>query len=292
MNGEQARKVLAIKDAIQDGSLTCAEMEGRLITAIEREWAKTDSPANVRLVSACQDLLWEIQTGGMTPYRSNIAANREAVMAKLMRYQKHRNIARVTARLCTTAAVILILAFVGDGLLNRGWLNSNSTNDGQQYVIQGQSVETDIIQKGTAAIENDPKDLTTTNLSDATTFLGFQPQMPTWLPVGWEAKYFYVSMGDGYSRFTASFAQSNGEKGTLLFEIRTYSDAENAFASFEQNEDGSQIALGDRNVYLTQNMEKTKYIWHDGLKVFTLTGSVEPDVMQNIIISIGGNISP
>lgn len=47
-------------------------------------------------------------------------------------------------------AAILVLAVVGDGILNREWLSGSSTDDEQQYTIQGQSIDPGLVEESIA----------------------------------------------------------------------------------------------------------------------------------------------
>ena len=87
-----------------------------------------------------------------------------------------------------------MVLLIGDGILKRGWFKKYSTPDGQQYVVQGQEINPGIISEGVA--DNEPRtgELTTTNLDEAIKFLGFEPDLPTWMPDGWTAENYNINL--------------------------------------------------------------------------------------------------
>ena len=89
MDGNEAQ-LAKIKDAIKKGELTKEIIERRLNAAIDAELRKTDSPADMELINACQDLLWEINMHG-EPYHSNQQQSLAALREKLAKMERARN---------------------------------------------------------------------------------------------------------------------------------------------------------------------------------------------------------
>ncbi len=288
ININQSKSVARILDLIEYGSLTLDETKRRLESIVQQEIDRTDGPADIQLVNACEELLRLLNTNGIMVYDRHIESNWAVVMKRQRVRHRRKSVTKHILRIAIFAAAVFVLAIVGDGIFNREWLSHRSTDDQQQYVIQGQAVDPGLVPDGSAGHETEPSDLTTADLQEAIAFLGFQPDMPAWLPVGWEAKHFYVSIGEGNKRFNVSYVPKSGEKGTLLYETRTFSDTQNAYASFEQNTEGESLDVDGEVIYFMQNDEKLSCIWQEGLIIYTLSGSVSLDEMKNIITSIGG----
>ena len=291
MNGDQCRMIAEIREAIQDGTLDHQEIERRLSIAIEAELYKKDGPANMQLIKACQDFLWELNTDGM-PYISCVDTVRIAVEEKLKKREKRRTYGRSFFRIAFATMTLILLFVIGDGLINRGWLKSHSTKDEQQYVIKGELVNPGLVTKGTADADDEPSDLTTESLHEALTFLGFQPEMPTWLPEGWMAKTYYVSIGVASNRINISFLPPKKDAATLFYSARIFENTENAFVSFEQNADGERTNINDNIVYVAQNEDRTTCIWIKSFTVYTLSSTLDIADIQKIITSMGGESRP
>ena len=86
--------------------------------------------------------------------------------------------------IAAVAAAILILIVVGDGILNREWLSGSSTDDEQQYAIQGKILDPGLVGEGAATDDDTTADsLTTTDWEDVVDFLGMEPILPGYLPI-------------------------------------------------------------------------------------------------------------
>lgn len=73
-------------------------------------------------------------------------------------------------RAVAVAAAILVLVVVGDGILNREWLFGHSSDDEQQYAIQGQVIDPGLVEDGNASGEDAAGVLTTTDWDAAVGF--------------------------------------------------------------------------------------------------------------------------
>ena len=89
-----------------------------------------------------------------------------------------------------------VLVVVGDGILNREWLFGHSSDDEQQYAIQGQVIDPGLVEDGNASGEDAAGVLTTTDWDAAVAFLGMEPTVPTRLPEGWSVKQYHATRFD------------------------------------------------------------------------------------------------
>ena len=122
-------------------------LEALLQTEIERK----DRAADMELVEACEELLWQIGTQGRLKFEDKRKENQAALMRRLERKRRRTAALRMGTRAAAAFAVILVLAVLGDGILKREWLSGNSTEDEQQYAIQGQSIDPGLVEEGVAA---------------------------------------------------------------------------------------------------------------------------------------------
>lgn len=120
---------------------------------------------------------------------------KKALKQRLSQEVRHRSKKQnVLWRGALAAFALIVLAVGVEMLLHREWLEGASTDDGQQYVVQGQEMDPGIISEGIADNEPHIGELTTTNLDEAIKFLGFDPDLPTWMPDGWKLVNYEVGV--------------------------------------------------------------------------------------------------
>lgn len=114
-------------------------------------------------------------------------------MRRLERKRYRSAALRVGMRTTAVVAAVLVLVVVRDGILNREWLSGNSTDDGQQYAIQGQSIDLGLVEEGVAAGDDKiASSLTTTEWGAVVAFLGTESTMPVYLPEGWRVGQYHA----------------------------------------------------------------------------------------------------
>lgn len=283
-NGSANYKLQAIKEALKNGSITKEQLFTRLSNAVEQEYQKPVSEQDVAFLFACQDILDEMRTGKV--YVSRKEECKKALKQCLSQEVRHRSKKQNVLWRGALAAVALIVLAVGvEMLLHREWFEGTSTDDGQQYVVQGQEIDPGIISEGVA--DNEPRtgELTTTNLDEAIKFLGFEPDLPTWMPEGWKpAGYDVVILADE-KRFRVQYTNSNTNTKFVYSQI-LYTQMEEAYASFEQNSNGQSFEIGKIKIYQSVNTDKKRYNWTLDNSVFSLAGDVDYDTVYQIICSI------
>ena len=165
-NGSANYKLQAIKEALKNGSITKEQLFTRLSNAVEQEYQKPVSEQDVAFLFACQDILDEMRTGKV--YVSRKEECKKALKQRLSQEVRQRSKKQNVLWRGALAAVALIVLAVGvEMLLHREWLEGASTDDGQQYVVQGQEMDPGIISEGIADNEPHIGELTTTNLDEA-----------------------------------------------------------------------------------------------------------------------------
>ena len=196
MDGNEAQ-LATIKDAIKKGELTKEIIERRLNAAIDAELRKTDSPADMELINACQDLLWEINMHG-EPYHSNQQQSLAALREKLAKMERAKKRKRRVLGIAMASFLLVVGSFAVDTALHRQWLEGEQAPDEQQYIISGQENNPGLLTESQAGNEPIPypQSITTTSLEEVVSILGYTPLMPTWLPEGWTIESYYIRMGD------------------------------------------------------------------------------------------------
>lgn len=157
MDGNEAQ-LAKIKDAIKKGELTKEIIERRLKSAIDAELRKTDSPADMELINACQDLLWEINMHG-EPYHSNQQQSLAALREKLAKMERAKKRKRRVLGIAMASFLLVVGSFAVDTALHRQWLEGEQAPDEQQYIISGQENNPGLLTESQAG--NEPNKLYT-----------------------------------------------------------------------------------------------------------------------------------
>ena len=284
MHGDTRLSTAKILNAINYGTVSQEETVRRLEELVRLELEKGGEESDVELITQAEDLLQEMLAKDAQPIESREAETKAAVLRRIAVEKKRQHIRKAALKVASVAAAFMVL-LIGDGILNRGWFKKYSTPDGQQYVVQWQEINPGIISEGVA--DNEPRtgELTTTNLDEATKFLGFEPDLPTWMPEGWKpAGYDVVILADE-KRFRVQYTNSNTNTKFVYSQI-VYTQMEEAYASFEQNSNGQSFEIGKIKIYQSVNTDKKRYNWTVDNSVFSLAGDVDYDTVYQIICSI------
>jgi len=291
MDGNEHR-LAKIKDAIKKGELTKEMIERRLNAAIEAELRKTDSPADMELINACQDLLWEINMHG-EPYHSNKQQSFAELKEKLAKMERVKRRKRRVLSIAMASLLLVVGSFVVDAALHRQWLEGEQAPDEQQYIIRGQENNPGLLTESQAdnASKTHPQSITTISLEEVVSILGYTPLMPTWLPEGWMIESYYIRMGD--TSVIRIIYQNEQEEELLRLSISAYPDMESASIAFEQEKAGNEIICNGWNVYLADNLGSPVAIWQDKATCYSITGPISKEELLTIIqsIQIRGNVT-
>ena len=185
MDEQKKASIIQILELIEYGRITQNEAVNRLEAVLQSEIDQKDRAADMELVGACEELLWQIGTQGRLEFEDRRKENQAALIRRLERKRRRTAAVHVGMRAAAVAAAILMLVVVGDGILNREWLFGSSTDDGQQYTIQGQSIDPGLVEGSAAAGDDNIADsLTTTDWGAVVAFFGMESVLPGHLPEG------------------------------------------------------------------------------------------------------------
>lgn len=284
MDGNEHR-LAKIKDAIKKGELTKEIIERRLNAAIDAELRKTDSPADMDLINACQDLLWEINMHG-EPYHSNQQQSLAALREKLAKMERAKKRKRRVLSIAMATFLLVVGSFAVDSAFHRQWLEGEQAPDEQQYIISGQENDPGLLTESQAGNEPIPypQSITTTNLEEVVSILGYTPLMPTWLPEGWSLETYYVRVSSPIA--LRIMYQNEQEEELIRLSHTIYPDIESASFAFEQEKAGSEAIRNGWHVYLADNLGSPVAVWQDKVTCYSLTGPISKEELLKIIQSI------
>lgn len=286
-NGTANYKLQAIKDAIKNGILTKEEISRRLTYAISEEYQKDPAIRDNRFILACEKILYEMHTG--KSYVSRKEESKKALIERLERKAERHSIhiIRKAWRVVVVACALVVLIIGADIVLHREWLRWRSTFDEQQYVVQGQSVDPGLMTESYAANGQGNAELTTTDLNELISFLGYEPTIPIWLPDELSIENYYASVMSDETIIRVHYSQNSSEDEIVYTQI-SYSNAEDAYSTFEQNEEGNVFFIESQIVYQAENMHRPRYNWIKGNNAYSLAGILNEEAMKHMIQSTLG----
>ena len=288
MGGQKKTSIIRILELIEYGSIPQNEAVHRLEALLQSEIERKDKAADMELVEACEELLWQIGTQGRLKFEDKRKENQAALMRRLERKRRRTATLRVVTRSAAAFAAILVLAVLGDGILKREWLSGNSTEDEQQYAIQGQSIDPGLVEEGVAAGDDNIADrLITTDWESVVAFLGTEPLRPDHLPEGWRVGHYHAIRFDDEQILTISYINEADPTATMKFLWDHYFSVEAANLALEQNKDGELMEIGGIRVYGSSNMEKNRFVWIDGTTVCSLTTTCDAKDAEAVVSTFG-----
>ena len=285
MDGDASRMIAEIKTAIENGILTRDEMERRLEAAIAAEIAKDDSTLNAEMIRVCTSMLWQLRTHGKEPFVDDTQEALVRFKKRVAVREKKTRQRRVVIRVAAATVAIFLMGIGIEAFVNRGWLEGAQSPDEQQYVISGQEIDPGLIGESQADNAGQSQTITTTDLNEAVSVLGYTPPMPTWLPDGWAVENYYANHIGNITSFGIRYQRAPDED-LLRFSITTYSDVESAIYEFEQGKTGIETQCNGWTVYISENTDAPMAVWREDTACYSITGPISKDELLQIIQSI------
>lgn len=271
MNGERESYTERILNAIEYGRLSMDETERRLNALIEAEVNKTDSAADMDLIEACQTLLWQLYTHGTISYNSHYTENKVMIAKKLNRSIRHANTVKITGKILAAAAAVVMVILGLNGSLHWEWLERNNTLDQQQHIIVGNEAGVELIQTAIAEY-SELETIRVLTSQEFTKHIGFVP-MPSFINETWFFSFADISATPDFMRIDAQY-ENNKEQTKLLYTTLLFTDAREAYATFEQSANGDYRLVENNRVYITDNVYRKTMCWTDGLVFVRLSGEL------------------
>ena len=271
-----------ILKTILNGDLSKNEMERRLQEIIDDALSgPLDAPADMELVEQCQSLLWALKTNGSIPYPDHAQENKQQLMQRLATSpsQKGRPLLR---RVIAVAAILVLLC--GLSVISIQWISGKSTPDGQQYIVQGHEISTDLIQKCIA--ENLAQGgLVTTSREEAEAFLGFEISLPDTLLGQYSCEKFDINILPVWIQCKMNYVLNENRIEIMVYYL---TDIQDSTLFTEQDSNGEYILVDNKKIYLATNMGNSNITWIDDNSVYDISGMFTLDQGIKIINEIRG----
>lgn len=285
---EAQNQLEAIKQSILDGRLTHGQICDALAEEIKKELQKSAEEVDVEYVLACQRLIASLHPKKAAQAESHAEHNFQAAHAKLQQEKHSVQKGRKRAIRYGFAVALLVAVLTGaDILLTKRQINVSHSPDHEQIVYDGTMTMPGISEVAGADAQTDTvQELTTKNWDEAVAFLGYVPEMPTWIPDGWVLDEYYCAIFKSFSIFDVTYSCQEFNE-YLAYSIEHYYSSEPLHGTFEQDEIGHEAvtATGQR-LYTTSNTGSSVILWHDNSNVNSITGPVAADDLIHMVESI------
>lgn len=256
------------------GRITYDDVVKRLTKAIENEYLK-ESP-NVDFISACEHVLWKIETEGKQEYVSvsdrYLGAIEQHVKVAAQVRMKRKPATGFAKRIALVCAASAILILFSQGAIHFEWFTQQSSSDEQQYIIQGHEITVNLIR--TCIAEHNEYDfIKTSSFDDLCSFLGFSPSVASPQAFGVDTVLFEAYIEPSIIMVNALYESEPGDAIAVLT-TQYYTDADALFM-FEQDITGELILVNGNSVYTSTNMGRTSFSWMSNSTVYKLAGTFD-----------------
>lgn len=285
---EAQTQLEAIKQSILDGRLTHGQICDALAEEIKKELQKSAEEVDVEYVLACQRLIASLHPKKAAQAESHAEHNFQAAHAKLQQEKHSVQKGRKRAIRYGFAVAFLLVVLAGaDILLTKRQINVSHSPDHEQIVYDGTMTMPGISEVAGADAQTDTvQELTTKNWDEAVAFLGYVPEMPTWIPDGWVLDEYYCAIFKSFSIFDVTYSCQEFNE-YLAYSIEHYYSSEPLHGTFEQDEIGHEaVTATGQQLYITSNTGSSVILWHDNSNVNSITGPVAADDLIHMVESI------
>ena len=281
---EKMKQQLAdLRRQYNEGELTGDQLSALMLQAIETEAAKPAEEMNDAWLTACSELMASADQDKLAKVSDHAERIRSKLVEAIRKDQKAQQ-RRLAYRMATAAACFLII-FAGVSF-SKQWFRATQSPDEQVYNLMGQKVE---IQTGNqAAADGDEawRECETTSFQELCDFLGYVPQMPTWIPEGWRLNSYYAVI-DGESQQISVAYEHPEHKYLLTYDYLQADDVSNISVDFYQDGAGKRVQLQNGlDIYLTTNTDDPVAVWTTASSYTCATGPITVDDLKTFILSI------
>lgn len=277
-------KLEQIKADIASKKLTYPQIREKLETLIEHEYSKEGGP-DVDLVIACEDLLWRLGTDN-APFVTREDQYKEAIKSRIEASQRTRQIKKPVLRFVAALVVVVLLLGGAEVFLHREWFEQSDTADQQQHIVQGFVVDPELVEKAIAG-ENEATTLSTTDYQEVRNYLGFD--LPQALFINdWEPELYFLDIQPIYIKVVIMYSHKDDKQSQLMLDARLFTDVEDAYVPYEQEQNGTMEMVGDIPVYFSNNYDVNTSVWITDNCVCQLRGTIEKSQLKRIVQQIIG----
>lgn len=272
-----------LRRRFDEGELTGDELSTLMFQAIETEIEKPAEEMNDEWLTACGELMAYADRDKLAQLPDHSEQLRSDLVTAIHQEQKAQRM-RIAYRAALTATCFL-LVLIGVSY-SKQWFHPSQSVDEQVYTLTGQKVEFGVDNCAVADVSDELRECETVDFQELCDFLGFVPQIPTWVPDGWELYSYYASVDHISMELTVAYGKED-EEYLLLYDYIQTEDVAAISVDYYQDKTGEYVKL-NRNLklYLATNMDKPVAIWTTADTISSVTGPISVEDLKALILSI------
>lgn len=271
-----------ILETILNGDLSKEETERRLQAEIDRELSRPlDAEVDMELVEKCQELIWALKTNGKIPYPDHLQENKQKLIQKLERSSDGKQRAFFRRFVVVAAALVLVL---GVSLVSIRWIGAHSSPDGQQYIVQGYEISTDLIKKCIAEHEYSEQ-YTTALRSEAEAYMGYEIPLPSELLGRYTCQKYQI---DALPLWVQCICRYSCDDYAVSITVYYLTEPNDSVLFFEQDNRGETLSIAGAEVYVSSNVDNTALTWIEDNIVYDMLGQFTVEQGLDIVSEIRG----
>ena len=280
---EVSRVVEETRQRIASGELTYDQMREKLIAAIDKEYEK-EGEANIELINACEELLAELATNGQPLPESHEDQYGEVIRQNIEVSHRADKKVKLFPRIAAVVAMLVLVLGLAQPFLHWEWFEHDSTDDEQQYTVQGFTVDPSLIAKCIADEGSTSAMYYSDKYAEIKKYLGFDLPSKVFLK-DWNPTQYFVGIQSAYVKCTILYRnpQTNDE---ITVQVGMFTDVENAYTSFEQNKEGYEIEIGETVAYQIENEDKNTITWLEKNCIWSCNGFIDETQLRLFVEDI------
>lgn len=279
---EAKRKELErIEHQYREGDLSQEQAMAWLLHAVEQEIQKPYAEIDDAWIDACEQLMNSLEQPQEWP--DHRQENWEGIQAGMRKARRAVRV-RVAARAAWAAACLAVM--LAGVSYSRQWFQATQSPDEQVYTLSGQQVEIGAGSQAVADGDEKWRECETNDFQELCDFLGYTPQVPTWVPKGWKLNGYYAS-ADGKSQSITVVYEKADEKNCLIYDCKQAEDISTISVDFYQDGTGENVKLKNGvDLYLTTNTGDPVAVWTTSGAYACAAGPVSVEDLKAFILSI------
>lgn len=283
MDGNMQITKETLSDAINSCGLSNKEIEEGVLALIDIELSQNERPINQQLIDECYDLLHKLRYCASESVQ--ISNPTMPIRLSTQRRRRKYKILKYGLRIAAILILVFLGGILGEMLIPNDYLIANPSKDEQQLQIEGRSIEGTFIQEGLADPSNATNIINTSAFDDMVDVMGFVPEVPTWLPQGWNAQTYYATKSRFASKMSVRYTHDE-HNYVIKYTVTSYGDVLQAENEFEQSKNGKVYIWNDRDVYVTNNIDNLVAVWLDETICYSLVGPFSLEEARLIVDSL------
>lgn len=280
---QMQQNLATLKEQFESGEITKEVLSNKMERAIYKELAKPAEKINNAWLDACADLMAYADHEQIAQWPDEKETMKATIQRKLHRKQHSKPSWALRPAICAAACIVLMMTGI---TLSWSWFRPSQSIDEQVYTLTGQQVEIGTDNNAVADSSIIFGEYDTADFQELCDFLGYVPQMPTWVPNGWKLSSYHASMNHKSVEITAAYEKSDEEYLLVYDHIRT-EDVSAVSADYYQDKTGEYVTLsGNMEIYLAANIGNPVAVWTTADTVSSVTGPISVEDLKALILSI------